>query len=96
MAYFHGKMDNVLFSTDALYSKDFTPNCANLVIKNTTTIALDFEGQDATVAWDRSGNDFHAEPWQHTGFVDDHVDVLLFGGHDLSVVPVDIPVLPEM
>ena len=38
----------------------------------------------------------YAHPRENTGFIYDHLDVLIFSWHLLPIVPMDIPVLTEM
>lgn len=47
-------------------------------------------------AFNYANNEANTHPWEDTGFVDDHMNILTFSWHLLSIMPVDVPILAEM
>lgn len=43
-----------------------------------------------------SGNKSHAESWKYASFIDNHVKILSLGWHDVSIMPMNVPVLTKV
>jgi hypothetical protein len=70
--YFQGKIENVRISSNARYTANFTPNCANDTVDNTTQGMWFLNNGNGLTEYDSSGNQFdgiiHNATWSSDSF----------------------------
>lgn len=61
LQHFAGEIDDVRFSSSAIYQNNFTPQCPDLVAQNSAVGLWNFNAGSGTIAADASGNNFNGQ-----------------------------------
>ncbi len=59
--HFHGSIDDLRFSTDAIYNANFTPKCPDISTTNSSKALWNFNEDGGSIAMDNSSNSFDGQ-----------------------------------